>query len=69
VVLAMEHEYENGIHILKLEKNEMIMLIAVIHEGLECLRKKSGDGDVLASIKYDNALMFTNNLNSKIMTE
>jgi len=65
----MDYEYENGIHLLKLEKNEMIMLIAVIHEGLECLRKKSGAEDVLASIKYDNALMFTNKLNSKIMKE
>lgn len=54
-------------HELELDKNELIMLIAILHEGLESLRTKAVSGEALATMKYENASALVNALSKSII--
>ena len=63
----MRYRKESELHVLSLDKDELIMLIALLHEGLERIAEKKAAGDRLAATKYDGAQWFVDELNTQIM--
>lgn len=64
----MEYKTNGERHSLELDKDELITLIAAIHEGLENIEAKSRDGNQLAIMKYESTRKFVSELNMKIMS-
>lgn len=63
----MHYQLVGEKHILELDKNELIMLIAVLHEGLESLRTKAVSGEALAKMKFENATVLLNEISKSII--
>jgi hypothetical protein len=64
----MEYRVAGGTHSLNMDKDELITLVALIHEGLERLDEKSKSGTFMASSKLESAQSFVTQLNRKIMS-
>ncbi|MHB2036124.1 MAG: hypothetical protein ACYCPW_05195 [Nitrososphaerales archaeon] len=63
----MNYKKEDSNHILMLDKDELIMLISLVHEARESLRSKAGSSDTISTVKYEGAVAFVDELNRQIM--
>lgn len=63
----MDYKIDGEAHVLTFDKDELILLIAIVHEGLEAIKGKES-GSVLAAGKYDSARIFVSELNNKILS-
>jgi len=64
----MEYSVRGESHLLTLDKDELITLVALVHEGLENIRKKSESGNELAELKHEDAHSFVSKFNEKILS-
>ena len=64
----MKLELEKDGYVLTLEKSEMITLIGILQEGLELVRKKSGEGNQIATMKLAEGKLLADELNRLIMS-
>lgn len=53
---------------LKLSKDQLITLVALVHEGLENIEQKSNSGNELAMVKLEDSRAFVSKLNGEILS-
>ena len=63
----MKYKKEESKHIVELDKDELITLIALIHEARESLRFKAQSSNSISIVKYEGAVAFVDELNKLIM--
>ena len=63
----MNYKKENSNHIVTLDKDELIMLVSLVHEARESLRSKAETNDTISAVKYEGAVAFVDELNRQIM--
>jgi hypothetical protein len=63
----MKYDRDGELHVLSLDKDEFIMLIALVHEGLERISEKRALGDQLATMKHEGAELLVQEINEKVM--
>ena len=63
----MNYKVEGGIHHIELTKNEMLILVSLVHEGLENLQRKASSNSWIEVSKYDSSKRFVDDLNQRIM--
>ena len=63
----LNYKVEGETHRITLDKNEMLTLISLVHEGLENLKEKASISGWVESVKYDGGKRFVDDLNRSIM--
>jgi len=63
----LKYKKEESKNIVELDKDELITLIALVHEARESLRLKAESRDSLSTVKYESAVTFVDELNKLIM--
>ena len=67
-MLALDLKTADSSYMLVLDKDELITLVALVHEGLESMQQKTRAGSQLAKEKYEGAMPFVAALNKKILS-
>lgn len=62
------YSVEGEWHLLKLSKDQLITLVALVHEGLENIEQKSNSGNELAKVKLEDSRAFVSKLNGEILS-
>ena len=63
----MQYSVKDESHLLTLTKDELITLVALVHEGMENIEQKSQSGNELAKLKHEDSRTFVSKLNGKIL--
>ena len=64
----MDYRAEGETHHITLNKDEMLVLVSLIHEGLENLQRKATTNSWVEAAKYESGKHFVDDLNRRVMS-
>ena len=64
----MNYTLEGETHRITMNKDEMLVLVSLVHEGLENLQQKAAANNWVELAKYESGKRFVDDMNRSIMS-